>query len=63
MAHFAALGIGLAIVNGCVQPGPGVAARTITDLPEVAYHAVHRPDAPDDPRVARVLATIEAHLP
>lgn len=63
MAHFAALGVGLAIVNGCVQPGPGVVTRTITDLPEVTYHAVHRPGALDDPRVARVLATIQAHLP
>jgi DNA-binding transcriptional LysR family regulator len=63
MAHFAALGVGVAIVNGCVRPGPDAVARTITDLPEVAYLAVHRLGALDDPRVARVLATIQAHLP
>jgi hypothetical protein len=63
MAHFVALGAGLAVVNGCVQPGPGVFARPITDLPEVAYHAVHRPGALDNARVARVLATIQAHVP
>jgi len=63
MAHFVALGAGVAVVNGCVRPDSGVVARSITDLPEVAYHAVHRPGALDDPRVARVLATIQAHLP
>lgn len=63
MVQFVALGAGVAVVNGCVQPGPGVVARPIADLPGVAYHAVHRPGALDDARVARVLATIQAHSP
>lgn len=47
--HFATAGVGLAVVNGCVPPGPGLVARTVTDLPSVAYHVVHRPGSRDDP--------------
>jgi len=47
--HHAALGVGLAIVTGCVTPSPGLVARRITDLPQVIYHAVHRRNAGEDP--------------
>ncbi|WP_250002113.1 LysR family transcriptional regulator [Actinoplanes sp. M2I2] len=60
---FAALGVGLAVVAGCVQPAPGLTARPITDLPAVTFHAVHRPGALDDPRVAGLLDAIRADIP
>lgn len=39
--HFVTLGVGLAVVNGCVTPPPNHTAREITDLPKVPYYAVH----------------------
>jgi DNA-binding transcriptional LysR family regulator len=60
IVHFAALGVGLAVVTGCVQPTPGLVARRITDLPDVTYHAIHRPDALEDQRVADLLAAIRS---
>jgi hypothetical protein len=47
--HFAALGVGLAGVYGCVQPTAGLVARRITDLPPITFHAVHRTGALDAP--------------
>lgn len=61
--HFVALGVGLAVVNGCVRPPPGLVQREITDLPDVAYHALHLPGRADDPLVTNLLATIRAGLP
>jgi DNA-binding transcriptional LysR family regulator len=55
ITHFVALGVGAAIVNGCVPAPPGLVARTVTDLPSVTYHAVHQPAALSDPRVAALL--------
>nr|WP_221374007.1 LysR family transcriptional regulator [Actinoplanes polyasparticus] len=55
ISHFAALGVGLAIVNGCVPTPPGLVAKPITDLPSVTYHVVHQPSAVHDPRVAALL--------
>jgi DNA-binding transcriptional LysR family regulator len=60
---FAALGVGLAVVAGCVRPAPGLTTRRITDLPNVTFHAVHRPGALDDPRAADLLARIRAGVP
>ncbi|MGK5680153.1 LysR family transcriptional regulator [Actinoplanes sp. URMC 104] len=60
---FAALGVGLAVVAGCVQPAAGLVARPITDLPPVTFHAVHRPGALEDPRVAALLASLRADIP
>ncbi len=61
--HFAALGVGLAVVTGCVQPAPGLVARPVDDLPPITFHAVHRPGALDDPRVADLLTRIRAGVP
>jgi DNA-binding transcriptional LysR family regulator len=55
IAHFVALGAGVAIVNGIVPPPPGLVARPVTDLPTVTYHAVHQPPALSDPRVVALL--------
>jgi DNA-binding transcriptional LysR family regulator len=62
--HYAALGVGLAVVTGCVTPAPGLVARPVTDLPEVTYHCAHLRDARDDPRVTGLLDAIRAvHAP
>lgn len=60
--HFVSLGLGLAVVNGCVTPTAGLVSRPVADLPEVPYYAFHRPGALDDPRVADLLASTRAHL-
>jgi hypothetical protein len=62
MLHFVALGVGLAVVNGCVSPGPGLVARPIEDLPPVTYSAVYRP-AGGDPRVASLVDLLRASAP
>jgi DNA-binding transcriptional LysR family regulator len=62
MLHFVALGVGLAVVNGCVRPPAGLVQREILDLPPVPYHAVHLPGRTGDPRVAGLLAAIQARL-
>ena len=49
MTHFVALGLGAAVVNGCVRPSEGVVAVPIQDLPEVRYWAVWRPERDDLP--------------
>jgi DNA-binding transcriptional LysR family regulator len=61
--HFAALGVGLAVVTGCVTAPPGLVARRITDLPAVTYHAAHRRSALDDRRVAALLTAIRSGAP
>ncbi|MFC6881116.1 MULTISPECIES: LysR family transcriptional regulator [Actinomadura] len=61
--HFASLRVGLAVVNGCVRPPPGLVQREITDLPPVPYHAVHLPARADDPLVTGLLTKIRTHLP
>ena len=55
IAHFVALGVGLAIVNGCVPAPAGLVARPVTGLPPVTYHLVHQPSARSDPRVSSLL--------
>ncbi|WP_019633944.1 LysR family transcriptional regulator [Actinomadura atramentaria] len=62
MLHFAALGVGPAVVNGCVRTPPGLVRREITDLPPVPYYAVRVPGR-TDPACAELLAAIRAHLP
>src|SRR6266851_3455900 len=43
LVHFASLGIGAAIVNGCVIPPAGLAAKPISGLTAVRYWATWRP--------------------
>ncbi|GAA3640942.1 LysR family transcriptional regulator [Kineosporia mesophila] len=47
MTHFVALGLGAAVVNGCVLPPEGVAAVPVRDLPQVPYWAAWRPERDD----------------
>jgi DNA-binding transcriptional LysR family regulator len=56
--HFAALGVGLAVVVGCIKPAPGAVAVPIADLPAVTYHAAYRREASDDPRLKDLLSAI-----
>ncbi|MBO2459697.1 LysR family transcriptional regulator [Actinomadura violacea] len=62
LLHFVSLRAGLAVVNGCVVPPPGVVLREITDLPAVPYYAVHLPGRGTDPLVAGLLTRIRAAL-
>ncbi|WP_018655066.1 LysR family transcriptional regulator [Actinomadura flavalba] len=61
--HFVALGVGLAVVNGCASPPPGVTTRPLTDLPPVPYHAFHLPTRTNTPATTTLLTTITTHLP
>ncbi|GAB3282286.1 LysR family transcriptional regulator [Kineosporia babensis] len=49
MTHFVALGLGAAVVNGCVSAPENVVAIPIRDLPDVRYWAVWRPERTDLP--------------
>ncbi|MQY02756.1 LysR family transcriptional regulator [Actinomadura macrotermitis] len=63
LLHFVSLGVGLAVVNGCVRPPAGLVRREITDLPAAPYYALHQPDRAEDPLVTDLLTTIRATLP
>ncbi|GAA3345229.1 LysR family transcriptional regulator [Amorphoplanes nipponensis] len=58
ITQFVVLGVGPAIVNGCVPAPPGLVARPVTGLPAVTYHVVHQPSALSDPRVTGLLDRI-----
>jgi hypothetical protein len=58
ITHFVALGVGLAVVNGCVPAPAGLVARPVIGLPSVTYHVVHQPSALSDPRVTGLLDRI-----
>lgn len=62
MLHFASLRVGLAVVNGCVPPPPGLTGREIIDVPAVPYYALHLPGRADDPLVAGLLTAIRTAL-
>jgi DNA-binding transcriptional LysR family regulator len=54
--HFADLGLGATIVNGCVRPPTGLAAIPVTGLPTVRYWAAWRPQR--QARIADLLAEL-----
>lgn len=54
--HFADLGIGATIVNGCVRPPSGLAAIPVTGLPPVRYWAAWRPQR--QARISDLLAEL-----
>ncbi|WP_214403560.1 LysR family transcriptional regulator [Pseudonocardia lacus] len=43
LVHFAGLGLGATVVNGCVEPPDGLVAVPVADLPAVGYWAAWRP--------------------
>ncbi len=55
-AHFVSVGLGAAVVNGCVPAPPGTIAVPVVDLPRVGYWAVWRPGR--GPRVDQAAATL-----
>jgi len=61
--HFATLGVGIGIVNGCVDPPPGAVARPVRDLPPVTYSALFLKGEQASPGVRRLLETVQANLP
>jgi DNA-binding transcriptional LysR family regulator len=63
MLQFVSLGVGLAIVNGCVRPGRDIVTRPIPDLPSVTYSALHRTEAAGETRVTDVVALLQASAP
>jgi DNA-binding transcriptional LysR family regulator len=58
MTHYAALGLGLAVVNGYVPAPRGTVAVPIVDLPQLRVYLIKRRGAA---RAAEVMA-LEAHL-
>lgn len=63
MLHFVSLGVGLAVVNGCVVPGGDLVARPVSDLPTVTYSAVYQPARANDPQVRSLLDVLQASAP
>jgi DNA-binding transcriptional LysR family regulator len=61
--HFAALGVGVGLVNGCVALPPGTVARPVRDLPAVTYSALFLRADQASPAVRRLLETVQANLP
>ena len=47
LVHFASLGLGATVVNGCVRPPAGLVAVPFADLPSVHYWACWRPQRAD----------------
>jgi DNA-binding transcriptional LysR family regulator len=60
--HFVSLGVGLAVVNGCVRPPAGLVSREIAGLPTIPYYAAHLPGRTEDPRIDDLLTAIRTHL-
>jgi DNA-binding transcriptional LysR family regulator len=63
ITHFVTLGVGLAIVNGCVPPPAGLVALPVADLPPVTYHVVYQASALSDPRVVSLLELLDQQDP
>jgi LysR family transcriptional regulator, low CO2-responsive transcriptional regulator len=60
MLHFVQLGVGAAVVNGCVWTE--LAKVPIVDLPAVPYYAIHRRGGLADEWIARIVGQIHASL-
>lgn len=58
LIHFAGLGIGATIVNGCIPPPSGLTAIPVADLPPIGYWATWRPQRHD--LIASILPYFEA---
>jgi DNA-binding transcriptional LysR family regulator len=62
MMRFVSLGVGLAIVNGCVTAPDGLVARPVIDLPSITYSVIQRKEAMSDD-VRAVLEMLESSVP
>ncbi len=63
MLDFVSLGVGICVVNGCVEPNEGTVSRPVEDLPMVSYSAVFRTPTRHDPAVRRLLEALQASAP
>lgn len=61
MIHFVALGMGLAIVNGCCHLPRTLRGRPLDDLPGVEYRVVHTRSAVRRPEVRELLESLRTH--
>ena len=62
MTHYAALGLGLTVVNAYIPAPPGTVAVPIIDLPPLRVHLVKRRGAPAIPEVIALEAHLSRHL-
>lgn len=62
MAHYAALGLGLAVVNAYIPPPPGAVAIPISDLPLLRIHLIRRKRAPQISEVDALAAHLIKHF-
>lgn len=62
MMRFVSIGVGPAVINGCVDVAPGLTGRPIEDLEPVTYTVVQR-RGPVSAAIASVLAVLEASVP
>lgn len=58
MLHFAALGLGLTIVNACCQLPAGLVFRPIPALPTLRYQVFHLPHVVERPEVVALKETL-----
>ena len=58
--HLVSLGFGIALINGCVTPAPGVVVRPLVGAPVVEYSLLWKQDS-KDATVERALALILEH--
>lgn len=57
MAHYAALGMGVALVSAALPPPPGTVAVPVSDLPRQRFHLIRRAEA-----VSPGVAALAQHL-
>jgi DNA-binding transcriptional LysR family regulator len=62
MTHYAALGLGLTVVNAYIPAPPGTVAVPIVDLPPLRVHLVKRRGAPVLPEVTALEQHLTRHL-
>jgi DNA-binding transcriptional LysR family regulator len=62
MLHYAALGVGLAIVNDICRIPSGATARPLAEIPALRYYVLHRRQLPLAPPAARLRGLIVAAL-
>ena len=61
LLHFARLGLGVAIVNGCCRVPAGFVARPLPELPRLRYYLAHRRQTPLAPAALELRKTLRAH--
>lgn len=59
--HFVALGLGLAVVNGCCRLPRGLVGRVVPGLERVRYQVLHRADAEGHAGLAGLLDALHDH--